>query len=174
MRWQRVGFSGKQIPQFGLCTFRESSQAKKYLTITVSLKWKMRWGGIIGSGRKNVSGHICIQASSSVTSILSKGGRTVSHPIFSRSSRPSRPPSLARWAQGSSSSSNSLCKCLWNLGIVGIYSSNAVGPTPRSDIIWWEMVVVGFIENPLLYLPWVMLLFIPNPGKQEQSWIDLE
>ena len=48
MRWQRVVFTGKQIPQFGLHTFRESSQAKKYLTIIVSLQWKMRWGGIIG------------------------------------------------------------------------------------------------------------------------------
>ena len=121
-------------------------------------------------GRKNINGHVCLQASSSVTSILSKGGRSVSHPILSRSSR----PCLVRLAQGCCSSPSSLYKSLWNLGGVGIYSSNAVGPTPRQDIIWREIVVVGFMENPLLYLPLVMLLLFPNPGKQEQSWIDFE
>ena len=48
MRWQRVVFTGKQMLQFGLHTFRESSQAKKYLTIIVSSQRKMRWAGIIG------------------------------------------------------------------------------------------------------------------------------
>ena len=136
-------------------------------------------GGLLSLGSHRV-GHdwsdlaaaasACLQASSFVSSILSKGGRSVSHPILSRSSR----PCLVKLAQGCSSSPSSLCKCLWNLGGVGIYSSTAVGPTPRQDIIWREIVVVGFMDNPLLYLPWVMLPLFPNPGKQEQSWIDLE
>ena len=48
MRCQRVVFTGKQMSQFGLHTFRQSSQAKKYLTTIVSLQQIMRWGGIIG------------------------------------------------------------------------------------------------------------------------------
>lgn len=43
IRWERVGFLGKQMPQFVLCIYRKSSRAKTYLTIIVSLKLSFEW-----------------------------------------------------------------------------------------------------------------------------------